>query len=465
MKKSTFLMAAFCCLTAGTFAQDLPGFRTSSYNGVLGVYGNPANVAQNNYSWDVSLLSFGVGIGNNNASYNLRNLKDLTESDSAFDQLVGNANRPSSALVTTDIKPLSFMLGINKRSGIAITSRARVMLNAYDLDGTLGKQLADGSDDVSFPYSINSNQDMRVTANAWAEVGATYGRVIYEKGPHAVKAGVTAKYLAGVANAYVNISKLKATLTQDPTTEDVYLRDATGGLELGTAGVSLDNFEPSELTQFKSTGFGFDLGFVYEFRPDQKEGSNRRGNQYKLRVGASLTDIGAIKYEKNRNNSGGYKLDITGAEALNLEELSNQPIDGLKDYFDSKPQYFTPLNTSGDNYNVSLPTMFNLDVDYKVFKGFYVNAAANVNVAKSDATKPFNSRYYNSFTATPRIETTALGLFVPISYNELTNLNAGLAVKLGPLFFGSGSAITAVLSDAKQADFFFGIRFGSFARK
>lgn len=459
--RSIFLTTALVCMSFGVFSQELPGFRTSNYNGVLGVFSNPANASQNNYSWDVNLFSFGVGVGNNNASFSLKNIKDLTEEDAITDKLIGDGGKAASALFGADIKPISFLISLNRKSGIALTTRARVMLNATDLDGTLGKQIADGSSNTSFPYSINSDKDMRVTANGWSEVGLTYGYVLMDKGKHFVKAGLTAKYLAGVANAYANVNKLNATLTKNAN-DEVFLTNTTGTLEIGTAGVSFDDFDVKELTSFKSTGIGADLGLIYEYRPGVDAGTKKSGNNYKLKLGLSLTDIGSIKYEKNLANSGGYKIH-TDNPGLNLEELGDQDIDGMKDYLDSKPQYFTPQNSSGNSYNVSLPTMLNLDVDYKIKGKFYVNAAANVNLL-SNSNKAFNNRYYDSFSVTPRFEVKAFGLFVPVNYSALTDLNAGIAVKLGPLFLGSGSALTAVLDQSKQVDFFFGIRFGGFAK-
>lgn len=460
MKRYLFI-AALVCSGFSLSAQDLPGFRTSNYNGVVGVFSNPANAAQNNYKWDANLFSVGVGVGNNNASFSLKNIGELAKDDSLINRFIGKGGKSSNALLGVDIKALSFMIALDKKSGLALTSRGRVMLNATDLDGTLGKQIIDGSanDGITFPYTINSDKNMRVTANAWSEVGVTYGRVLLDKGHHFIKAGLTAKYLAGVANAYVNVNRLKGTLTQDIITDDVYLSNATGGLEIGTGGISLENFDVAELTSFKSSGFGADLGVVYEWRPDYEAGNETAGNKYKLRVGLSLQDIGSIKYKKDMANSGGYNIDITGAEALNLNEVGEQPIDEIKDYLDSKPQFFTPLSSTGSNYKVKLPTMLNLDVDYNVLSNFYVNAAAHINVVATDKDF-FNSNYFNSFSVTPRYETKKLGVFLPLNYSELTSFNAGVAFKLGPVYLGSGSVLTALFNSSKQADFFLGVRFG-----
>lgn len=450
--KAIQLTILLSCSILGAFAQDLPGFRTSNYNGVIGVFTNPANAAQNNYAWDVNFFSMGLNLGNNNASFSLKNMSKLTEGDSVINQLIGKPGQSSSALFGADIKPISVLIGLNRKNGIALTTRTRVLFNTTDVDGSLAKQIADQGSNGNFPYSISSDKDMRITGNAWAEVGFTYGRVLMDKGKHFIKVGVTGKYLAGVANAFVNIDKLKGTLNQDPATQDVYLKDASGSLEIGMGGVSFNDFDAKELTSFKSTGIGADLGLIYEYRPEQKK--------YKYRIGVALTDIGSIKYDKDLNKSGGYSIH-TGNPGLNLEEL-DVPADKIKDYLDSKPAYFTPINSGGNTYSVSLPTMLNLDLDYQVKGKLYVNAAGHFNMASK--ANPFNGRLYDSYSVTPRLETKLFGIYVPVNYSELTDLNAGVAVKVGPLFLGSGSVLTALLSESKQADFYFGIRFGGFAK-
>lgn len=461
MKRHLFIIAATACSSVSLTAQDLPGFRTSNYSGVTGIFSNPANAAQNNYKWDVNLFGIGVGVGNNNASFDLKNIGELVKNDSLINQFIGTRGKSSNALLGVDIKALSVLIGIDKKSGLALTTRGRMMLNATDLDGTLGKQIIDGNSDdgITFPYTINSDKNMRVTANAWSEIGLTYGRVLLDNGNHFIKGGITAKYLAGVANAYVNVNRLQGTLTQEPVTDDVYLSNASGGLEIGTGGISLDNFDVAELTSFKSSGFGADLGVVYEWRPGYEAGTETAGNKYKLRVGVSLQDIGSIKYKKDMANSGGYTIDISGLEALNLNEVGEQPIDEIKDYLDSKPQLFTPLSSTGSNYKVTLPTMLNLDVDYLILANLYVNAAAHINLVATDK-KFFNTNYYNSFSVTPRYETKKLGVFLPLNYSALTSFNAGLAFRLGPVYLGSGSVLTALFNSSKQADIFLGVRFG-----
>src|SRR6185295_1100786 len=61
---------------------------------------------------------------------------------------------------------------------------------------------------------------------------------------------------------------------------------------------------------------------------------------------------------------------------------------------------------------------------------------------------------------TPRWENSLFSVEVPMSYNELTQFNAGLALRAGAFFIGSGSVLSALVHDSRQADLHVGVHFG-----
>ena len=79
--------------------------------------------------------------------------------------------------------------------------------------------------------------------------------------------------------------------------------------------------------------------------------------------------------------------------------------------------------------------------------------------------KEFNSRYFSGFSLTPRYEGRVFGFYLPLNYNSLTKFNAGVSLRVGPMFIGSGSVLSALIGNSKQADFHFGIRFGGLKKK
>jgi hypothetical protein len=208
----------------------------------------------------------------------------------------------------------------------------------------------------------------------------------------------------------------------------------------------MDDIKNGHLGGLSSSGFGGDIGFVYECRsmPDV----------YLMRIGVALLDVGSIKYTLDPSRTGSYSTHVSGSERLYISEFGK--VDNYRQFMDSHPQDFTsvPLG-NGSNYNVSLPTTLQMDLDFHMTGGLYTNVAGQVTLAGD---KPYNSSYYNAVTVTPRWESRHFGIYVPLSYNVLTNFNAGFSAHLGPLFFGSGSVLSALLKSSRQADFFLGFR-------
>jgi len=198
------------------------------------------------------------------------------------------------------------------------------MANTKKVDGKLLNQfINEDVGDPELPYNFSTSGDNLISVNAWTEFGASFGRVLLDKGPHYFKGGITLKYLAGVANGYLRMSNLQGTLDADPT--GVYLAQTAG-----TLGV----------------GFGGDIGFVYEFRPFP--------HGYLLRAGVALLDVGSISYKQDASRTGAYTTHVTGAERLYVNEFGE--VDNYKQFMDSHPQYFTavPLG-NGSSYSVSRP--------------------------------------------------------------------------------------------------------------
>ncbi len=449
----------FLAIAGAGYSQSFPGYRTGNYTGVNGVFFNPASIAESKYRWDLNLFSIHSYVGNDKASFRLSDFSESFDSESIEDQLFGKTAGASSGLVNVDIHGPSGMFNIGRNS-FAITTRARVFSNITDIDGKLVDKLSsDFEDDPELPYQINSAENMVLAANAWSEYGISYGREILRHSAHYLKGGITLKYLSGAANAYLNIDRFAGTIDEDLAAQRVFLSNTTGRLGIGFAGAAISDFEIKDLTKMDSRGWGGDLGFIYEYRPGNR--GEIGANGYQFRVGVAVTDIGKIRYQKDLARSASYELAITGGERFNLDELDNVDLDNYKEFLDSRPQYFTPApeNTESE-YLVSLPTSMNIDLDYRLNNRFYLNLAGLLPLS-SNSDKVYNNMSYTSVTFTPRFETSKFGVFLPVNYNSLTSFNAGISLRAGPFFIGSGSLITALAGESKQADVHIGVRFGS----
>ena len=450
-------------------AQDFSGYRAGNYTGVNGVFFNPAHIADSRYRWDFNLFSVSTSVGNNQASFSLKNVTRSFNVDSLEEEVIGRHAGPSTGMVSVDLHGPSLMFNAGRKAAVALTTRARTLANITDIEGRLVRELSDRADNGQYPFTINTTEHMRLAVNSWTEFGLSYARVLRDEDAHFLKGGATLKYLAGVANGYVNSNNFKGTLEENNTTEEVFLVNSTGRVAVGFGGVRISDFEAGNYTKLQSTGFGVDLGLVYEFRPEHeaykmsadKGGDWRRDrNKYKARVALALLDMGKIRYDRDRQRSGAYDLDITGGERLSTDELEDVEVDDFNTFFKERPQYFTPVPGSTDaTYKVALPTTLQLAVDYRLRGGLYVSLESQLPLTTGEK-RGWDSRYYSTFTLTPRYEGRGFGLYVPVSHSGLTGLNMGASLRLGPLFIGSGSALTALMGNSKQADVHVGLRFG-----
>lgn len=466
--KKIVLTALVGTLALGLNAQDFPGYRSGNYSGVNSVFFNPASIASSRFYIDVNLVSMSSMAANDKASFRLKNISRVFKGDSIRNQLFGDNAGPTSGMLSIDILGPSGMMAVGKKSAVAVTTRGRVFANVDDFDGKLYSQLQNAShQDPALPYTLSSQEDMKFSMNAWTEFGVSYATELINTGAHVLNAGVTIKYLAGAGNGYVNIDNFNGTINADPLLNLAYLQNTTGRIATGFGGMRVSGFEASDLLKLKSSGFGSDLGFTYEFRPDGDMQTvdgfkldEDYQNTYRFKFGIAVLDLGSIAYKPDPDRTGSYDIDITSDERLYLRELNRIDVDDYKGYFDTRPQYFTAVpGTDLAEYNVSLPTTMQVFADLLIYDGWYVSLASQLSLS-SNKTKLFNNKPYNSFTLTPRFEDKYIGVYLPVNYNTLTKVNAGLSFRIGPLFFGSGSLLTALMGDSRQADFHFGLRLG-----
>ena len=458
MKKQ--ILAAMLLLSIGAIklqAQNFPGYRSGNYTGVNGVFFNPANIADSRYRWDVNLFSFNGYVGNNKGSFNLKDLSSTNSTTFKNNFLGGKGN--TNANINAEILGPSAMFNLTRKSSMAITTRSRVVANLKDFDGNLINSVSN-TDNATFPYTISTAANNRLVTNAWSEIGVSYAREIASKGAHYFKAGVSIKYLSGSNNSYLQLNQIKTTINQNNITQEPYLEKTSGSIALGNSGSDLNGINFNTIFNGKA-GIGADLGVVYEYRPEyQNAGSddqNRDKNKYKFKAGLSILDIGSIKYTPNPSSSASYNMHINNNDRFYLSQIKDKSTAEIKAILDKNPAFFTNTTNGSNSYSASLPTVLQGDFDYHLHRGFYVSASGQLNLVNKSSL--YSANQYNSLTLTPRYEGKSFGVYFPLNYSELTQFNAGISLRAGPLFIGSGSLFTAI-AKSKQADLHIGLRIG-----
>ncbi|TDT46500.1 hypothetical protein CLV90_0553 [Maribacter spongiicola] len=433
MKNSILIILLFSAYIS--FSQSYIGYNTDNCNGLHGVLYNPGALADSRTKVDINLFSASGLLATDYTYLTLDNISNIL-GDGGFDELDKNPSNSNEILANLDILGPSFMFSLNERSSFALITRVRLASNFNNINGELFQSIYDGFpvDDFNF-----EQENLDFTTHAWAEIGLSYGRVLFEDSKNLFKGGVILKYLIGGGALQGSSNSLSGNYTNN--NDQVSLN---GDFSYA---ISYDDEDSDSYFNELSPGFGTDIGFVYEYRTNETLASSnannpRAFNQYKLKIGLSILDIGSINYKNSAitDYTINANLDARDLEDDFIEELDNNS---------------TETTTTAD-IKISLPTSMRLNIDYNIHNKFYINLDLNQGLVSKD--NFFNNNRLNLITLTPRFETRVFGAYLPISHSSLSKTNLGLGLRIGPLFLGSGTLFSNLSKKANAANFYVGVK-------
>ncbi len=449
MRKIYSLFVFIVLFSSNIFAQGYSMLNNSNYSPLNSVTFNPAKIADSREKFQINLFSFNAYVANDYGHF--KSLKDIIDNAGSSNDLnhllqIDNNGKNKNFDLIAELKiPLSFVASINDKSSIAFTMRARTLFGANDISQKLLSVLIDGLDKVdNTAFGTINDAKVNVNANVYAEGALSYGRVLLNSGNHVLKVGITGKYIfgGGSAKAFNNhstISVLEPTVG-DPHTSN-YVETSNLDANIGYSNPNL--LTPGDIS-FKSfldnsgTGFGGDIGFEYEWRPnfekynyemDGKTNVDQSAVKYKLKFGAAITDLGSINYKNGKNLGIKYPQTKTWSQA----DI---------DQFDTNNLEQSLINVYGNSavistkeYKSYLPTSLNLNLDYNITNHLYI--AANVLHSVINTEKAI-SPTGNMASIAPRFESRIFELAVPVTYiSRYDKVNFGLGIRSGFFFIGS----------------------------
>jgi len=420
-----------------SYGQDFLGYSNSNYAGVSGIDLNPATIADSRYKFDMTLVGFSGKFSNNYLGVTPAGRKFIVKGDTGeFNQQKYLHERVGSNLksifLSQQLVVPSFMITLSSKDAFALTFRERAMFNCDGAEQDIAHKLYDGFEDTLDQYQHYSNKHFSTDVMVWAEYGATYARVIKDDGDKFLKAGARLKLLHGITGAYANINNFDFAFESD-TTISLSNTDVTYGSS------KIFNDSTGSIPKF-SPGVGFDLGAVFEWRPerekyrynmDGKTGLDMRWkDKYKLRIGFSILDIGKVKFKESTLRSLTADIKNFNLDSLSADTSKNKDVD-IDSLFKARFQMQEGIQTM----KMHLPTAISMQVDYNIWKDFYANFTAYYafKFTKSKA----KVHDLTTFSITPRWDWKWFGFFVPLSYNAHKDFNVGAAVRLGPLIVGT----------------------------
>lgn len=472
-------------------SQHLQGVAMGNYSGINSLYHNPAFVLDNRYSVYVTGVGTQFYTANNHvrydAPYSFLSLITNTVSDkyknekgvlqfprSYLKENLNDNNKYMNAGGDTRLPSIMFQL-FKGKVGMGVSTRIRYILNASGITEPLARLISKTTRLEELQGPIFENQSGQLHFNGVGELAFTLGGVVLDDETDFLKVGVTVKRIIGLYNAHVMIDNSSYNILPDPTwaNKRQFINVNQINVKYGlTRDEGFQNIKPTPAWLFggapPGSGWGFDLGAVYEYRPDvQKFTYSEKGvrlkdaskNKYLYRVSVSLTDIGRVHFKNPA-----YVLQ---------QEVHTQNKRLLFDDFQkmgSSEGAFLAVNKSLDvsgslapDFRSVLPMAFQASVDYNIKPKIYVSGLWVQNLISQSA---FGMKAESVIAVTPRYEHKWYEISVPLTLmNKYRSPAIGLAGRAGPLWIGTDH-LTGLLNigNPRAFNIYFGISAGLFRR-
>ncbi|MBB6002471.1 DUF5723 family protein [Arcicella rosea] len=492
MFRLIFLFIIYVSFPLLGVSQQWLGISGSNYTGTNTLYTNPANVADSRYKVYVNLIGNDLFLTNNfinwDAPYSILQLFSNTVPSKYRNSSTQNIIYSDDYLATNqsngkkhfhtidDLRGPSIMISLNDQQAFALSTRIRTGINFTGMESQFAEFIRTGIKNVDLQNKLVSLNGTSFNTNSFVEIGLTFGQVLFDEEEDFVKIGGTIKRLVGLYSAHLMVNNANYGIINDPANPDERLLQlnniiANYGYTLNGAYENA-RFSPSWLLGNDSAGngWGFDIGFVYEYRPNLKKFSYREKgvlkldpskNKYKYRLGVSLIDIGGLKYT-NPNYVKNWQVNTTN-QVFNSADYK-QKITDLDDAFERFSNSLNLNNAQAKTlFNSSLPTALSVNFDYHYKNNIYINSVWT-QALRSDYSVGIKSP--SLLAVTPRWETKWAEVAMPFALlDNYSTFSFGLAARLGPVFLGTdnlGSILN--ISKPRGLNLYFGASIPIFRR-
>lgn len=431
-----------------------------NYSGGFSSAMQPASIVDNRYRWFFG-GGFNYAIQSNYIANNVNRIYQTNLTKSVYREPLGNGLyfEGTEAIILTGIVQLT------EKDAVGYSWRVKNFTNFDGISDDLSKMDFNSFTDPDIIGQQFNQGRLSYQKMQWAEHTFNYARVIRKEKKEFIKAGVGLKILNGV----------EATQLQTDGGDVTF--NANGLLEFDGMEFSYGHSDRNQLNS-TNLGFGLDIGVVYEYRPEYKyqyyemdrirKNPSKHINKYKYKVGASITNIGAIKFQKDTNS---FDFNNSNNVDINYQTLFNTGLN--TDYIAAN--ILPAMVKSDDNnesFTMSLPTAINAQFDYAITEKFYASYSGAMPIwFRGDKSKIHNLTYH---TISGRYEAQNVTATLPITFqrNGQVNVGAYTSIRVGKkenglnIFFGSNN-INNLLGQRKayNVNAYGGIAIGNLYKK
>jgi hypothetical protein len=464
MLHRTLTIIGFICCVQNLFSQGAIGLRTERWSGISAVHLNPANSTVFPKKWELQLGGAHVYFSTNYLFLNHTSIIDLakhpedirlattdspSEGPMPSNPIIAEfpaGKKVSYGAVDLRVEGPAFAYHFGDRHTAGVFTGFRALTSGYSIPKTFGYTYLD-----LVPYDTEKKASaLEVSGMAWSEIGAHYAYRTPDYGTHLHSFGVNVKFIQVKQAGYARINDdfkftrgRNDTITLSGADWDIaYTNDIVNNYQ---------NFSP-DMIKTNGRGMGLDLGYNFLLADLEADSPD----DYKLMVGAAITDLGFARINKNAEV---HNIDFSNPMTITFNDLkgASTPEEAIKTI--SQLYLNDSLASYGrDEFTMYLPTRLNLNVDYKIADHFYLNGIFQQKVpfAKNSLKPP------SLIAITPRFESRWFSAFLPVSLSDYRHVQFGTAVRLGVLTIGSDNVPSIVKATKWHgSDFYIQIKLNS----
>ncbi|GAB4317684.1 MAG: hypothetical protein Kow00127_09490 [Bacteroidales bacterium] len=459
----TVLLVPWLSLTA----QEQIGLISGNFAGTHNIRLNPSLMHGSRLYMDYNLLTVHTFFDNNYIYWEKQDVFDFLQ-NRTLPEYYTEENEPRTYGIFRDAQtkkgyqqlyvggPAAMV--VYKRHAFGLSTSLRSMTSFRDIPPDIAVFLYEAIDynnlqQINFDHLKN----MTIASFAWAELGLSYAYNFHRYRWSYWSAGITLKPLFGLDAALAEVDNVNYQVHND---DSASIYDVT--FRYGYAlpiDYTTNTYDSKPL--FKGSGFAVDAGvtWAYTAKGHSTVIFNRLCEQpyedYNVRVGLSVLDLGFIKYRKNTTF-----YDYSEVSTEWYRPYDTIAVNSLEDLNGKIADFFSQSSGSPEpqkEFIINLPTVISLQADYHYRKYWYLNLLIYqpLKFSKQYIYRP------QMIALTPRYETARFEVAIPISLYDydFDNFRIGGFIRYGNVFAGADQLLTWVKMDKVTGiDFYAGIR-------
>jgi hypothetical protein len=449
-------------------AQNFIGPTTGNYSGNLNQYVNPANINDSKTTYCINLAAISVNEQTNYARwaapFSLLKFGTFTVpakyKNTTGDKILWypsyfdseNNKKQSQTFLNGDGKGPFFSYQ-NGKIGIGGGVRYRYFNSITNTSKDLSEILIHGTRNSNNFGVIRDNNSGNLNSSFINQYTLSLGTRLPSSGEDYFKIGLNLNYF--LSNNFINYKVNSGTyiIKENPTDylkQDLTIQNLNGEMNIAS------NFGPMSASNFTNqmgslkalgSGFGIDLGLIYEKRSTYTSFSRTINGIYKIdntaaeydyKIGVSITDLARLTF---KNNTAVNQTQVQN-ESATIYPMTYPTFDGFERVATITSQSFG-LNANPKNFKFFMPTTLHTTFDWHVKDKLFLNFYYFQNLTSKSKIGPVS---YSGVFITPRFESKFIEVSFPMGLsNDFQNFNLGLNARFYSFFVGSDN-LTGILN-------------------